>query len=57
MVPLAPAARLDPQLFANANEEAFAPLTLMLVMANGTLPMLVKVTDCEALSVPTFWMP
>ena len=47
MVQFAPAARLDPQVFANTNEEAFAPVTLMLAMAKAALPVLVKVTCCE----------
>jgi hypothetical protein len=54
MVQLAPIARLDPQLFANTNEEAFVPVTAMLVMASTELPVLVSVTLCEALVVPTF---
>jgi hypothetical protein len=53
MVQLAPIARLDPQLFANTNEEAFVPVTAMLVMASVELPVFVNVTLCERLVVPT----
>jgi hypothetical protein len=53
----APAARLVPQLLANPNEEAPVPVTAMLVMASVALPVLVKVTLCEALVVPTSWLP
>jgi len=50
---LAPTARLVPQLFANTNEPASAPVTAMLVIVNAELPMLVMVTDCDPLDVPT----
>jgi hypothetical protein len=40
----AAAAKLDPQGFGKTNEEAFAPVTLMLVIVMAALPMLVKVT-------------
>src|ERR1035438_6254468 len=46
---VAPPARLDPQVFANTNEEAFAPVTPMLAMAKFAPPVLVKVTCCDAL--------
>jgi hypothetical protein len=49
MEQFAPTARLDPQLFANTNEEAFVPVTAMLVMATAEAPVFVKVTLCEAL--------
>jgi len=51
------AATLAPQLFANTNEEAFAPVTAMLAMARGPVPVLVSVTDFEALVTPTFSLP
>ena len=54
---LAPAARLLPQEFANTNDDAFAPVTAMLVIDSGASPVLVKVTDCDALDVPTAWSP
>jgi hypothetical protein len=55
MVQLAPAARLVPQLFKKKNEEAFAPVTVMLDMASVTPPVLVMVTCCDALVVPSAW--
>ena len=57
MLQFAPAARLVPQLFANANEEAFVPVTVMPEMDNVRAPELVKVTDCDALVEPTFTEP
>ena len=53
MLQLDPAARLEPQLFANTNEDASAPLTWMPVIDSVPLPVFVKVTDCDALAVPT----
>ena len=53
IVQLAPAATLDPQLFAKTNEEAFAPVTAMLVIDKAAVPVLVIVTDWEPLDVPT----
>src|ERR1035438_660897 len=57
MVQFAPAARLDPQVFANTNEEAPVPVRPMLVMSRVAPPVLVKVTCCVGLSVPTFSLP
>src|ERR1035438_10391512 len=57
MVQFAPAATLDPQVFANTNEEAPVPVRPMLGIARVALPVLVKVTCCDALSVPTFSLP
>jgi len=45
MVQLAPAARLVPQLLANTHDDAFVPVTAMLVIGNAALPTLVMVTD------------
>jgi hypothetical protein len=56
-VQFAPAARLVPQLFPNPNAEAFVPVTAMLVIDSGPAPVLVIVTDCDALEVPTVWLP
>jgi len=53
IVQLPPAARLAPQLFANTNEEAFVPVTAMLAIDNAAALVLVRVTGCDALSVPT----
>src|ERR1035438_5699546 len=57
MVQFAPAARLDPQVFANTNEEAPVPVRPMLVMSRVAPPVLVKVTCCVGLCAPTFSMP
>jgi hypothetical protein len=57
MVQLAPDAKLEPQVFANTNEDAFAPPTSMLMMPSGPFPVLVNITDCDALDVPTAWSP
>jgi hypothetical protein len=54
---LAPAAKLDPQLFANTKDEAPAPVKAMFEMANGDPPVLVKVTCCDALEAPTVSLP
>jgi len=52
MLQLAPTATLVPQVFPNANEEASAPVTAMLVMVSVWLPVLVRVTYCDAVAVP-----
>jgi len=57
MEQLAPAARLVPQLLANTNEEALAPVSAMLVIDRAALPVLVMVTDCELLVEPTATEP
>jgi hypothetical protein len=57
IVQLAPAARLCPQLSANTNELASAPVTPMLAMERGSPPVLVNVTSCDALVVFTFLAP
>ena len=57
MVQFAPAATLVPQLFANPNEEASAPVTAMLEMASAASPVLVSVTVCDALAAPTVSLP
>ena len=54
IVQLAPTARLAPQLLANTNEEASVPVTAMLVIVRAAVPVLVMVTDCDELAVPTF---
>jgi len=54
---LAPAARVVPQLFAKTNDEAFVPVTAILVIDIGDPPVLVNVTDCDALVVSTTWSP
>ena len=57
MLQFAPAARLVPQLLAKTNEEAFAPVILMLVMDSVVSPLLVIVTLCDALVDPTLTEP
>jgi hypothetical protein len=57
MVQFAPAARLEPQLFPNANEAAPVPVTLILLMVRVALPVLVNVTLCDALVAPTSTLP
>ena len=57
MAQFAPAAKLVPQPFANTNEEASAPVTAMLLMDRGAVPVLVSVTDCDALLVPNWAEP
>ena len=52
-----PAARLVPQLLANTNEDAFVPVTAILAIDSVALPVLVNVTDFEALAVPTVSSP
>jgi hypothetical protein len=44
IVQFAPTARLVPQLFANTNEDAPVPVTVMLVIANVAVPVLVITT-------------
>jgi hypothetical protein len=56
IVQLAPAARLVPQLFANKNEDAPVPVTLMLVIDIVELALLVKAILCDPLVVPTQWL-
>jgi len=53
MVHCAPTARLLPQVLVNANDDAFAPVTAMLVIVRAAAPLLVNVTDCDAVAVPT----
>ena len=53
IVQLDPAARLAPQLLAKMNDDASAPVTAMLVIVSVPLPVLVMVTVCEPLAVPT----
>ena len=52
MEQFAPTARLVPQLFPNAKEDASAPVTAMLVIDNVAVPVLVRVTYCDAVAVP-----
>ena len=49
----APAARVVPQLLANTNSVAFVPETAMLVNVKVAVPVLVSVTESDALVNPT----
>lgn len=44
IVQFAPTARLVPQLLAKMNEDAFVPVTAMLVIVNAAVPVLVMTT-------------
>lgn len=57
IVQFAPTARLVPQLLENAKADAFVPVTKMLPIVRVPTPVLVNVTDCDALVVPTTWLP
>ena len=57
MVQLAPDAKLVPQLFENTNDEASAPVTLMLLIVKVGLPVFFSVTLWEALVLPTSRLP
>ena len=57
IVQLAPAAKLLPQLFANTNEDAFAPVTAMLGIGKAAVPLFVIVTDCDPVAAPRFSLP
>ena len=46
-----------PQALICAKSPLFVPVTDMLVRVKLALPVLVKVTDCEALATPTGWFP
>jgi hypothetical protein len=56
IVQLAPVATLDPQLLACAKSPGFVPATAIEEIVRATLPLLVSVTGCEALGVPTAWL-
>ena len=53
----APAAKALPQLSVWAKAEPLAPVIVMLEMFSVTVPVLVNVTVCGALLVPTTWLP
>jgi hypothetical protein len=53
MMQLAPALSVDVQLFVCAK----SPLAVMPDKVNVEPPLLLKVTDCAALVVPTCWLP
>jgi hypothetical protein len=47
-------AGLTGHVFVCVKSLAFVPVTLTLVIVSGALPLLVKVTACAALVLPTF---
>lgn len=47
------AARLPPQVFVWVK----SPLAVMLVMLSAALPVLLRITGCDPLVVPRFWLP
>lgn len=57
MVQLAAIARLVPQVLAKTKEEASVPVTAMLEIDSAAVPVLVMVTDCDALDEPTVTAP
>ena len=57
MEQFAPAARLVPQVFEKTKEDALVPPTTMLEIDSAVPPVLVMVTDCEALAVPIACIP
>jgi hypothetical protein len=56
IVQLAPAATDEPQLLVWLNSLALAPPMLMPVTDKAADPMLVRVTVCAVLLVPTIWL-
>ncbi len=54
IVQLALALTLEPQVFVSAKSPMLVPVMLMLVMVSVAFPVLLKVTTCATLVVPTF---
>src|SRR5580698_6844605 len=54
---LAPAATFEPQVLAKPNDDASAPVTVMLPTSSAEPPMFVRVTDCDALTDPNATLP
>lgn len=57
IVQFAPAATLEPQVLVCAKSPLFAPVMAMLVMFSVALPLLVRLTTCAVLLMPTNWLP
>lgn len=57
IVQFAPAATLGPQVWVWAKSPELAPVTKMLVIDKGAVPVLVSVTTCAALVTPTSKLP
>ena len=51
-VQVPPAGKTEPQLLVSAK----SPETAMFVMVNGAVPVLLKITGCAVLAVPTTWV-
>src|SRR5713226_7348650 len=49
--------KLAGQLLVWAKSPAFVPVTVILAMLSVTVPLLVSVTGCAELLVPTVWLP
>jgi len=55
MEQLSPTAKVVPQVLAKSNWEASVRVTVMLVMIRVAVPVLVRVTDCEARGIRGEW--
>jgi hypothetical protein len=56
MVQFFPANTLDPQVLVSAKSAEFVPVIVMLVMVSVVVPILLRVTVCAVLVVPTVWL-
>jgi len=56
IVQLPPPATELPQVFVSAKSAVLVPVMLMLVMLKLVFPVLLRVTLCAVLVVPTFWL-
>jgi hypothetical protein len=57
MVQLALAPSVAPQVFVCVKSRRFSPVTLIPINDSVDVPVLVSVTTCAALLVPTVWLP
>jgi hypothetical protein len=57
MEQFAPAATLAPHVFVCEKSPLFVPVMAMLEIVNVAVPVLVSVTICTALLMPTIWLP
>ena len=46
-----------PHVLDSAKSPGLLPVRVMLAMVKVTLPVFVRVTDCEGLATPTVWLP
>src|SRR5258708_1482002 len=56
IVQLCPAATLPPQVLVSTKSPGLAPNIVMLESSRVAFPVLLRVTPCAALVVPTFWL-